>query len=116
MPDSLEGLAGLLPAEGWAGLLPAEIASRAGFRQAFRAKQAFRWITRGAASWSEMTDLPESERSRLEALAPLLACQTAARLADPDGTVKIALRLPDGAQVECVLLVDAEDRRTACLS
>jgi 23S rRNA (adenine2503-C2)-methyltransferase len=116
MPESLEGFAGLLPAEGWAGLLPAEIASRAGFSQAFRGKQVFRWIARGAASWSEMTDLPESERSRLEASSPLLSCPTAARLADPDGTVKIALRLSDGAQVECVLLIDAEDRRTACLS
>lgn len=102
--------------QGWAGLTPAEIASRAGFAQAFRGKQVFRWISRGAASWSEMTDLGEADRARLQSISPLLSASVSARLADPDGTVKIALALSDGAVVECVLLIDAEGRRTACLS
>jgi 23S rRNA (adenine2503-C2)-methyltransferase len=102
--------------QGWAGLTPAEIASRAGFAQAFRGKQVFRWISRGAAAWSEMTDLGEADRSRLQSISPLLSSTIAARLGDPDGTVKLALELSDGAVVECVLLVDAEGRRTACLS
>lgn len=102
--------------EGWAGLFPEEIASRAGFDRAFRGKQAFKWISRGVSSWKEMTDLPETERDRLESLSPLISSGVAARLSDPDGTIKIALSLGDGSRVECVLLVDSEGRRTACLS
>ena len=102
--------------QGWAGLTPAEIASRAGFAQAFRGKQVFRWISRGASSWSEMTDLGEADRSRLQSISPLLSSSVSSRLSDPDGTVKLALGLQDGAVVECVLLADAEGRRTACLS
>jgi len=102
--------------QGWAGLTPAEIASRAGFAQAFRGKQVFRWISRGASSWSEMTDLGEADRSRLQSISPLLSSSVSSRLSDPNGTVKLALGLQDGEVVECVLLADAEGRRTACLS
>jgi 23S rRNA (adenine2503-C2)-methyltransferase len=105
-----------LPARGWAGLLPDEIAVRAGFSPAFRGRQAFEWIQRGAASWLEMSVLPEAERRRLAESGPLAESTVTARLTGDDGTLKLGLRLRDGAQVECVLLRDAEGRRTACLS
>ncbi len=64
-----------------------------------------------------MTDLPLVERTRLGKLFPRIACsETAAELADSDGSLKLQIRLSDGAAVECVLLEDAEDRKTACLS
>jgi 23S rRNA (adenine2503-C2)-methyltransferase len=104
------------PQRSWAALLPDEIAREATFDRPFRGLQSFRWISRGAASWSDMTDLPAAERERLERRSPLLASSVSARLEDPDGTIKLALRLHDGAIVECVALTDAEGRRTACLS
>ncbi|MCL2879089.1 MAG: 23S rRNA (adenine(2503)-C(2))-methyltransferase RlmN, partial [Treponema sp.] len=39
-----------------------------------------------------------------------------AELEDTDGTVKLGIRLEDGAIIEAVILSDAEGRKTACLS
>jgi 23S rRNA (adenine2503-C2)-methyltransferase len=64
-----------------------------------------------------MTDLPLSERERLKSLFPRIASsESATEVEDPDGSLKIQLRLGDGAAVECVLLEDIEGRKTACLS
>ncbi len=104
------------PHPGYAGLLPEEIKAAAGFSQAFRGAQVFQWLAKGAASWEEMSNLPEAERRRLLSQSPLLSSTIHTRLADPDGSVKLALALEDGALVECVLLIDAEGRRTACVS
>jgi 23S rRNA (adenine2503-C2)-methyltransferase len=95
---------------------PSEICVRYGLAPAYRGLQVFRWIQRGARTWEAMTDLPAAERERLSAQGPALVVSIAEDLSDPDGTRKLAVRLSDGLVVECVLLVDSEGRRTACLS
>ncbi|MBL8966160.1 MAG: 23S rRNA (adenine(2503)-C(2))-methyltransferase RlmN [Spirochaetaceae bacterium] len=98
-------------------MAPAEIAGACSFRESFRGRQVYRWIARGASSFDEMSDLAKSERERLAALFPrLYSSEPAAELEDADGSLKIQLRLRDGAAVECVLLEDIEGRKTACLS
>jgi 23S rRNA (adenine2503-C2)-methyltransferase len=98
-------------------MAPAELAGALSLSPAFRARQVFRHLARGAFSFDEMTDLPKSERERLKALYPRIpSSETAAEMPDPDGSVKLQLRLGDGAAVECVLLEDIEGRKTACLS
>ncbi|GHU09903.1 putative dual-specificity RNA methyltransferase RlmN [Spirochaetia bacterium] len=82
----------------------------------FRAKQIFRWIRNGAHSFDEMTDLPLDLRSDLTGRFSVYTSAVSLRLDDPDGTVKLQLRLHDGAKIESVLLSDGEGRRTACLS
>ncbi|MDR1301357.1 MAG: 23S rRNA (adenine(2503)-C(2))-methyltransferase RlmN [Treponema sp.] len=82
----------------------------------FRAAQVFQWIARGVSSFHEMTDLAIPLREDLEQRFSLYSSVIAGRVADPDGTIKLYIRLHDGAQVEAVLLVDAEQRKTACLS
>lgn len=99
------------------GLLPAGIAGQYGLAPAFRGAQAFRWIYRGARSFAEMSDLPASERQRLSTLRPsLYDTEVADTLSSPDGSAKLKVRLSDGAAVEAVLLSDAQERLTACLS
>jgi len=98
-----------------AGMLPEEIAGTLSLRPAFRGKQIFKWIAKGAASFAEMSDLPASERERLS-LEPLFSSSVDSSLAGEDGSVKLKIRLSDGAAIESVLLVDAEGRMTACLS
>ncbi len=94
-----------------------EIAAACSFRAAFRARQVYHWLARGASSFDEMTDLPLAERERLSRLFPRIwSSQVASELEDEDGSLKLQLRLSDGAAVECVLLEDIEGRRTACLS
>lgn len=99
------------------GLLPHEIAAECGFDRLFRGTQVFKWIAGGARSFQDMTNLPAPERERLADRFPaLLGTTVDGRFRDEDGTVKLRLRLPDGAVVETVLLTDIEGRMTACIS
>ena len=72
---------------------------------AFRAKQVFSWLSRGARSFGEMTDLSKELRAQLDEryeipCLALLKKQESAR----DGTVKLLWALPDGESVETVLM------------
>lgn len=98
-----------------AGLLPEEIADSLLLKPAFRGKQVFRWLARGAQSFDAMSDLPAAERQRL-ATTSLYSSSVAETLSGDDGSVKLKIRLHDGAAIESVLLSDAEGRLTACLS
>lgn len=99
-----------------AGLGLAELTAALAPLPAFRAKQIFKWLARGASSFDEMTDLSRELRSELSERFAVYTTVLSDRLEDPDGTVKLQLRLADGAKIEAVLLSDGEGRRTACLS
>ena len=83
---------------------------------AFRAKQIFRWLYRGAGSFEEMTDLSKSLRQKLEERAvlapPKIARKQVSRL---DGTVKYLWELADGSCVESVLM-RYRHGNTVCIS
>jgi 23S rRNA (adenine2503-C2)-methyltransferase len=98
-------------------MAPAELAGALSLSPAYRARQVYRHLARGVFYFDEMTDIPVAERQRLAALYPRIpSSEPAAKLVDPDGSLKLQLRLSDGAAVECVLLEDIEGRKTACLS
>ena len=91
---------------------------------AYRASQVVRWVLRdGAASFEEMTNLPEAlrtqlaERYRLDTL-PVLA----ERAADDGATTKVLLDLGGGDAVEAVRMdydpdeATASGRTTVCIS
>jgi 23S rRNA (adenine2503-C2)-methyltransferase len=102
------------------GFPPEELARVLAPLPSYRAKQIFKWIARGAASFEEMTNLPRTLRDALPARFRIFSCSVAARLDSPDGTVKLQIRLKDGAMIEAVLLSDESEggvpRKTACLS
>ena len=88
-------------------MLPEELAEemRTAGLPAYRARQIFSRLGRGAASFGEMTELPAALREALaeEYRIPVLSVirrQTSVR----DGTEKILWRLPDGESVETVLM------------
>ena len=69
----------------------------------------------GTVDWDRI-ELPKGFRERVEELG-LLSSTVAARQEDPDGTVKLLLRLADGQTVETVLMADVRsDRAAGCLS
>ncbi|MCB9451372.1 MAG: 23S rRNA (adenine(2503)-C(2))-methyltransferase RlmN [Anaerolineaceae bacterium] len=83
----------------------------------FRAGQVWDWLyNRQVASFAEMTNLPKTLRTRLEAETRLGVLETAAEQSSRDGTVKRLYRLPDGQLIESVLMLYDDDRRTACIS
>lgn len=98
------------------GLTSEEIASELSLDKSFRAKQIFKWIYAGAQSFEEMTNLSKDLRATLEQKAVLYSSRIKQKLEDPDGTIKLQIELFDKNYVETVLLVDAEDRKTACVS
>jgi 23S rRNA (adenine2503-C2)-methyltransferase len=99
-----------------AGLFPDGITAALGLAPAFRGRQVFRWIHRGAESFSAMSDLPADLRGALESRARILTSTVDATSAADDGSVKLRLRLGDGAMIEAMTLQDGRGRRTACLS
>ena len=99
------------------GLFPDEMLALVGFEQPFRARQVYDWIVRGTGDFSGMTNLPGRERDRLTRLfGTLRSSSVSSEFEDEDGSLKLQIRLRDGAAVECVILEDIEGRKTACLS
>ncbi len=104
------------PPNSLSGMLPEELCNALGFDKSWRGLQIFKWISDGARTFDAMTNLPLADRTRLFAEHSLFSTQVACTLRDPDGTVKLQITLPDGGAIETVLLSDAEDRKTACVS
>ncbi len=88
-------------------LLPEELAAvlKDMGQPAFRAKQLFSWLSRGAAGFEEMTNLPKALREALAenyclGVPKVLRKQVSAE----DGTVKYLWGLRDGNAVETVVM------------
>ncbi len=98
------------------GLLPSEITEQLELGQKFRGTQIFKWIGNGVESFDEMTNLSVDLRQQLKEKAVIRSSEISNILKDPDGTIKLQIKLFDGNAVETVLLTDREDRKTACVS
>ena len=85
----------------------AEIAARlkAMGEAAFRGKQIFTWLHKGAASFDEMTNLSKALREKLEANYFITVPKVERKLVSAlDGTIKYLWRLGDGNCIETVLM------------
>jgi len=84
--------------------------------QKFRARQLWQWLwRRGVREFSAMTDIAKDFREQLAREWSLAWPEVHEVQTSSDGTVKLLLRLADGALVETVLIPD-KDRYTQCLS
>jgi 23S rRNA (adenine2503-C2)-methyltransferase len=82
----------------------------------FRAVQLFRWIhQRGAADFTQMTDLARSLRDKLADLAHIAAPRVSSEQASADGTTKWLFDVGGGDAIESVFIPEAE-RGTLCVS
>ena len=83
---------------------------------AFRAKQVYQWLHRGARSFGEMTNLPKPLREALEADCFLTVPQVERKqISAQDGTIKYLWRLSDGNCIETVLM-RYHHGNTVCIS
>ncbi|NNM60955.1 MAG: 23S rRNA (adenine(2503)-C(2))-methyltransferase RlmN [Steroidobacteraceae bacterium] len=95
--------------------LEAFVAARLGAKP-FRARQLMKWIyRRGAAHFSEMTDLGKDLRAALEEVASVTTPQILARQDSSDGTRKWMLRMDAAQGIETVFIPEP-DRGTLCIS
>jgi len=83
---------------------------------AFRATQVWEWTARGAGSYDEMTNLPESLRADLAERVPLSSLTVEHEALASDGTEKVLLRTGDGRPLEAVLMRFRDGRRSLCVS
>ncbi len=71
----------------------------------FRAKQVYPWLHKGARTYDEMTNLPQSLRAKLAEKYPLCPPEVVHKQESAkDGTIKYLWRLSDGNCVETVLM------------
>ena len=83
---------------------------------AFRGKQVRKWVfDKLVNDPGEMSDLPAGLRGELAGLVDLSAGEVVTDQLSSDGTHKLLISWPDGAEAECVMIPDG-DRRTACVS
>ncbi|HEX5146340.1 MAG TPA: radical SAM protein, partial [Conexibacter sp.] len=95
-------------------LLDRELAARG--EPAFRARQVWEWMARGASGYDEMTNLPAALRSALTESVPLSSLVLEHEAHASDGTVKALFSTADGRPVEAVLMRYRDGRRSLCLS
>lgn len=82
----------------------------------FRAEQVMKWIyQQGVADFDEMTNLNKTLRTKLQAKCEIKAPEIAFQKTAADGTIKFALKLEGGQEVETVWIPDG-DRATLCVS
>ncbi len=82
----------------------------------FRATQLFRWIhQKGAADFSQMSDLAKSLRDKLTGRALIATMPVISEQASADGTIKWLFDVGSGNAIETVFIPE-DDRGTLCIS
>lgn len=74
------------------------------YRQKFRAKQVFKWLSLGVTSFAEMTDISKKMAEELAEDFYISDLKVVRKETSKDGTVKFLYELSDGNTVESVLM------------
>ena len=82
----------------------------------FQAKIVYKNLIKGVTNFQSMSSLPKATRDRLSSKHESALSSKVIAKNDDDSATKLAIRLEDGAVVECVRLSDGKGRFTACLS
>ena len=73
---------------------------------AYRAKQIFQWLTRGVASFDEMTNLSKPLREKLQSSFSITSLKMLRKqVSAQDGTIKYLWELPLSSRKHCLHLV-----------
>ncbi|UJS15977.1 MAG: 23S rRNA (adenine(2503)-C(2))-methyltransferase RlmN [Candidatus Jettenia sp.] len=82
----------------------------------YRAKQILSWVyNKGATDFDQMSNLPKDLRKKLAEKCQVFQTTVDTLTQTKDGTKKFLVRLPDGNEIECVLLREGK-RITVCVS
>jgi 23S rRNA (adenine2503-C2)-methyltransferase len=82
----------------------------------YRSQQVWKWVSRGATSYEEMTNLPAAIRDLLSVQVPLSSLALAGESLARDGTEKALFTTHDRRPIEAVLMRYRDGRRSLCLS
>lgn len=95
---------------------PAELETELGIKPAYRARQIFTALYSGAQTFNDITALPQELRNRLQEGGPLFSSRVIQNLTENETNAKLGIELHDKLRIECVMLQDRQQRKTACLS
>ena len=87
-----------------------------GGEPAYRTRQVWEWVARGAAGYAEMSNIPAALRNRLEAEVPYSTLELSHEARSKDGTIKALFNTGDGRPIEAVLMRYKDGRRSICVS
>ena len=82
----------------------------------FQAKQIYSWLIKGVYDFDKMTNIPKGLIAKLKDKYTSAISSKVVKTQVDDSATKLLIELEDGALVECVLLEDSKNRKTACLS
>ncbi|NCD06278.1 MAG: 23S rRNA (adenine(2503)-C(2))-methyltransferase RlmN [Spirochaetia bacterium] len=99
------------------GLSIEQIYNTLNLEKKFQAKQIYQWLIKGVTDFNLMSNISKNERERLvnEYKSPISSKVIDTQI-DETGATKLAIELHDGSIIESVMLIDKNDRKTACLS
>lgn len=95
---------------------PEQIVEHFSFLKTYQARQIFEWISRGVFDFHKMTNLSKLLREQLSEKSTIVSSKILKKHVDSDGTIKLQIQLEDESIVETVLLIDKNNRKTACVS
>ena len=95
---------------------PAELVKILKLEKSYQAKQIYSWLIKGVTDYSLMSDVSKKIRDRLTEEFPSVISSKIVKTQKADSAPKLLIELHDGALVECVMLKDGDDRKTACIS
>lgn len=99
------------------GLTSSEIYEKLNLDKKFQAKQIYQWLIKGVYDFDKMTNLSKNLRETLKnKYNSAISSKVIDTQVDDTGATKLAIELSDGAIIESVMLVDKNERKTACLS
>jgi 23S rRNA (adenine2503-C2)-methyltransferase len=98
------------------GMLPDEINSIIKSDKKYRAAQIFKAMHNGTTDFSLMRNLPIETRKILSENFCIISSISSKVLKDNENNGKISIVLADKNIIECVILSDSKERKTACLS
>lgn len=94
-----------------------ESACEPNLRKNFRVSQIRRWTDQvGVSTFEAMSNLPKALRESLSKTFTLRTTTVLEHQGTPEDAEKLLLQLYDGERIECVLLRDDKEHRTACIS
>lgn len=95
---------------------PAELEKILKLEKSYQAKQIYSWLIKGVTDYSLMSDVSKKIRDRLTEEHPNVISSKIVKVQKADSATKLLIELSDGALIECVMLIDGDDRKTACIS
>ena len=95
---------------------PEELVQILALEQKFRGSQIYSWLIKGVTDFEKMSNLSAKDREHLKTLYPSCISSKLVKTQKDKSATKLLIELEDGALVECVMLTDGQDRKTACLS